>query len=698
MLFKTFSRSKLDPNGSEGGQQHNAGSDLENQMSFKHPTYSSKIVPQNIAHQLPQADEPFGMVHSYQGSNTCDPDANNSAIQQETIPGSCIADHNSQVYFQTLASPLLSSSQHTCISPRFIVPENTPVSSINSDTDTINPSGSSTPSSLRKSTDEDSNVEEPEFKPKHRFKFWRKSRGSIPKNATHKSTVFENPDVGVKEKHLVVHVASGTDPRGQYKVQVPKAALQAYLKLEEFAVYDFTGMEHADPKQWSKRKKIVHTVLYGMTTLVSQFNSAILSPAVSQIMNEFNVSFKIAVLCTCIYILGIALGPLLFAPMSEQYGRKLSTLLPFVIGALFTFMAACSTRIWFVILFRGLAGVCSAAPMVISGGMLSDIWSPKVRGNYLIIYSNFVTLGPCVAPIVAPVLLRYMSWRGLLFITSGLYLVVATVNVMSLSESYAPVILAREASARRMRTGNFLHHAKLDETSMTPKEFLKRHVRRPFKMMAVPLIALVALYASFVFGLFYLVTTSVPTTFQDYRNFSQIYSGLPMLAVYTGATVLGVPINLLAGLRYARKLAQNHNEPMPEQRLFAVLFLGLVLPLGIALFGYTVSNSQFHWIVPCLGLTLIGAGFFVIFQGCLNFLVDALPKYSASAMAVSTCMRSMLAGFFPLFSREIFYTFGIEQGTGVLTIIAVLCVPIPFCFFYFSNAINKKYQQYNFDL
>lgn len=137
---------------------------------------------------------------------------------------------------------------------------------------------------------------------------------------------------------------------------------------------------------------------------------------------------------------------------------------------------------------------------------------------------------------------------------------------------------------------------------------------------------------------------------------------------------------------------------MPEQRLFAVLFLGLVLPLGIALFGYTVSNGQFHWIVPCLGLTLIGAGFFVIFQGCLNFLVDALPKYSASAMAVSTCMRSMLAGFFPLFSREIFYTFGIEQGTGVLTIIAVLCVPIPFCFFYFSNAINKKYQQYNFDL
>jgi MFS family permease len=697
-MFKFFSRAQQDPNDNEGSQRDNAGSDLENQISFKDPSNFSPAVPRNIVHQLPQTNELFEMVHYHHVGSTCHTDTHISATQRETTPSIYISSHNNQVHFQTPPNPLLTSRQNMCAFSSFMVPENTPVSSINSDTDTINPSGSSTHSSLRKSTEEDPNVKELELKSKHLFKFWSKSRASPTKNVARKPTVFENPDVGVEEKELIVHIASDTDPRGQREVHVPKAALQAYLKREEFAVYDFTGMEYADPKEWSKRKKLAHTVLYGITTLVSQFNSAIMSPAVSQIMNEFNVSFKIAVLCTCLYILGIALGPLLFAPISERYGRKLSTLLPFVIGALFTFMAACSTRIWFVILFRGLAGVCSAAPMVISGGMLSDIWSTKERGNYLVIYSNFVTLGPCVAPIVASVLLRHMSWRGLLFITSGFYLVVATVNVLSLSESYVPVILAREASARRMRTGNFLHHAKLDETSMTLKEFLKRHVRRPLKMMTVPLIALVALYASFVFGLFYLVTTSVPTTFQDYRDFSQIHSGLPMLAVYTGATVLGVPINLLAGLRYARKLAQNDNKPMPEQRLFAVLFLGLVLPLGIALFGYTVANSQFHWIVPCVGLALIGAGFFVVFQGCLNFLVDALPKYSASAMAVSTCMRSMLAGFFPLFSREIFYTFGIEQGASALTTIAVLCVPIPFCFFYFSNTINKQYQQYNFDL
>lgn len=712
MFFPIFSRSQTALDVSDDDKQDTSNIDLEKQTSLIESLYCVTPMKTPSSSNLSQKDMHLKMVSHYNndnhndGSNCFDntkktfefvEDFSNNAIQDE---------------FQVSNHPLLNSSCELSMPQKIISLNQTSMSSTNSDSETIHLSDNLSQESIN-STQKELILESPfpkfksrlnaklrvksnlRFKPNIQVQTETLSKVTRPKP---EPTVFENPDVGIKDKELIVCIPSEIDPLRKDEVRLPKAALKEYIKKKEFKVYDFTGMEHADPKKWSKAKKLTHTILYGATTLVSQFNSAIMAPAVSQIMNEFNVPFKVAVLCTCLYILGIALGPLLFAPMSEWYGRKMSTLVPFTVGALFTFMAACSTKIWFVILFRGLAGVCSAAPMVISGGMLSDIWSTKVRGNYLIIYSNFVTLGPCLAPIVGPILLNHMSWRDLLYITSGLYVLVATVNAIFLSESYPPTILAREASERRMRTGNFLHHAKLDETFLTKTDFLKRHVRRPLMMMAVPLISLVAIYASFVFALFYLITTSVPTTFRDFRDFSEVNSGLPMLAVYAGATVLGVPINLLTGFRYARKLAENDNKPMPEHRLFGVLFLGVVLPIGMALFGLTVENDRFHWIFPCLGLALIGAGFFVIFQGCLNFLVDALPKYSASAMAVSTCMRSILAGFFPLFSREIFYTFGVEQGVSVLSAFAVLCVPIPFCFYFFSGAVNKRYQQYNFDL
>jgi hypothetical protein len=43
-------------------------------------------------------------------------------------------------------------------------------------------------------------------------------------------------------------------------------------------------------------------------------------------------------------------------------------------------------------------------------------------------------------------------------------------------------------------------------------------------------------------------------------------------------------------------------------------------------FGWT-ADPRFHWAIPTVATCFIGAGFNVIFQQCINFLVDTYGLY-----------------------------------------------------------------------
>jgi hypothetical protein len=51
-------------------------------------------------------------------------------------------------------------------------------------------------------------------------------------------------------------------------------------------------------------------------------------------------------------------------------------------------------------------------------------------------------------------------------------------------------------------------------------------------------------------------------------------------------------------------------------------------------------------------MMLLGLGFFTIFQSAITYLVDTYLMLSASALAASMFMRSVLAAAFPLFAKN----------------------------------------------
>jgi len=293
-------------------------------------------------------------------------------------------------------------------------------------------------------------------------------------------------------------------------------------------------------------------------------------------------------------------------------------------------------------------------------------------------------------------------------------------DVIILDETYPPALLVAKARRLRHETGNWALHARHEEWDVSVKELANKFLMTPFRLLATPICFLVALYASFVYGILYLYAlppfltsitniirclAAIPIQFAEDRGWGPVTSQLPFLGFLLGsllgggANVLYVPnlsfyALLLTGINsnnkfYIRKFEKNGNKAVPEARLPPMMIGSIFFAAGLFIFGWT-SYENIFWLAPVIGLVPMGFGFFTIFQAALNYLVDTFQKYAASAIAANTFLRSVFAGVFPLFVSPMFHNLGIPWASSLLGFIAVALIPIPYGFYIYGPSIRKR--------
>jgi hypothetical protein len=92
----------------------------------------------------------------------------------------------------------------------------------------------------------------------------------------------------------------------------------AHVKTSDAEIVDFNGDDDPyRPINWPFRKKLITTLLYGLTTMGSTWASSVYAPAVGQISGQFRVGEEVGLLGLSFLLMGFGLGPLLWAPLSE---------------------------------------------------------------------------------------------------------------------------------------------------------------------------------------------------------------------------------------------------------------------------------------------------------------------------------------------------------------------------------------------
>ncbi|CAP93140.1 Pc16g04700 [Penicillium rubens Wisconsin 54-1255] len=457
-----------------------------------------------------------------------------------------------------------------------------------------------------------------------------------------------------------------------------------HTKTSPDVIVDFDGPDDPyRPLNWGFKKKAVTTVLYGLTTM------GIYSTGQIQISQEFGISNEVATLGTSLLLFGLGLGPLIWAPLSELYGRKTAVLPPYFLAAIFSFATATAKDVQTIMITRFFTGFFGSAPVTNTGGVLSDIWSPEERGAAIVGYAMAVVGGPVIGPIAGGAIVQSnLGWRWTEYITGIMMMFFLIMDLLFVDESYPPVLLVYKARRLRFESGNWALHARHEEWDVTLKEIGNKYLVRPFQLLATPICFLVALYASFVYGILYLSLAAFPIVFQELRGWNQVVGALPFLAYLVGI-LIGGGINLANQKFYIKRFKANNNRPVPEARLPPMMIGSVLFASGMFVFGWT-SPKHIHWICPNIGAVMMGLGFFTIFQAALNYLIDTFQKYSASAIAANTFLRSMFAGCFPLFTAAMFHNLGVPWAASVLGFISVALIPIPYLFYKFGKRIRAR--------
>ncbi len=114
--------------------------------------------------------------------------------------------------------------------------------------------------------------------------------------------------------------------------------------------------------------------------------------------------------------LGLGIGPLLFGPISDAFGRKRIVYVGFGIFLFASFLCVYAESLQIMILGRILQGIGLSAPRTICIAIIRDSY----EGDYMARIMSFVTVVFLLVPIVAPAagkfVLDHYEWQGIFYV------------------------------------------------------------------------------------------------------------------------------------------------------------------------------------------------------------------------------------------------------------------------------------------
>jgi multidrug resistance protein len=299
-----------------------------------------------------------------------------------------------------------------------------------------------------------------------------------------------------------------------------------------------------NPHNWPKHRRWASTILIAMFAFIAPMASTMVAPALDTIADEFDIQSDIEqFLVMSIFLLAFAIGPFVWGPMSEVFGRVRVMQCANLIFLLFNTVCGFAKTKQQMMTFRFLSGIGGSAPQAIGGGILSDCFRAGDRGAATAIYSLMPFLSPAVAPIMGGYLTQYTTWRWVFWATSIFDAAVQVACFFLLKETFAPAILAKKAAHLRRATGNTQLHTKWQGPEHSMKKLIMKSLVRPLIMLGTqPALQAMALFRAYQYGLMYLVLATFNRVFEGAYNQSVARASLNYLSLGVGF-VIGLQIS-----------------------------------------------------------------------------------------------------------------------------------------------------------
>jgi DHA1 family multidrug resistance protein-like MFS transporter len=352
-----------------------------------------------------------------------------------------------------------------------------------------------------------------------------------------------------------------------------------------------------NPQNWSRKYRWWMIMILAFMTFVVSFASSVFSTATVVTAEQFGVSQEVMILGVSLYVVGFAVGPLVFGPASELYGRRT----PLMIGVfgfiIFQIPIGVATNLQTIFVCRFFGGAFGSAALAIVPGMAVDLFDPVERAMATMAYAAAVFCGPALGPIIGSltVVNKNLGWRWTAWFTMIMEVFFFIIALFTLKETFPAVILKKKAARLRQETRNWALHTKLDEDPVQFGYLMQKYGLKPAQMMArEPILIVMTIYISLVYGILYLIFFAYPFSFEGDRGMSPSIGSLPFIAIFIGVLIACVSLAWETKVIFTPKF-NKAKKVIPEERLPPMMVGGVILVVGLFWFAWTSQPSISPW-------------------------------------------------------------------------------------------------------
>jgi DHA1 family bicyclomycin/chloramphenicol resistance-like MFS transporter len=322
---------------------------------------------------------------------------------------------------------------------------------------------------------------------------------------------------------------------------------------------------------------------------------------------EFNASIPAMQMTISLYIFGLALGQLIYGPLSDAYGRRPILLIGLGIYTVSGILAAMAPSVDFLIFTRLLQALGGAAGLVLGRAMVRDTTIADEAVAKLAVMNLMIMIGPGLAPVIGGLLSAHVGWRSIFVLLASIGLIAWIFSYRLLTETGHP--------GEKLDVAIFINDYK---TLLSNRSFMG-----------------FALGGSLTTTTMYSFVSAAPFIFV-----TDLHATLTEVGVYLSSLILGIALgNTLTG-RLIRKVNPN-----------------TLLKYGIFIIG--VSASALLFIVYVDALTIVRT------VGLMMLFTFGVGMSSPIAMTKAISVNPLLTG-----SASGLYGF-IQMSIGALSIVFV---------------------------
>lgn len=185
-----------------------------------------------------------------------------------------------------------------------------------------------------------------------------------------------------------------------------------------------------------QKPTFIFILTLGILSMLPPLGVDMYLPSFLEIAKDLSVSPEQVQYTLTAFAYGMAFGQLFWGPFGDSFGRKPIILLGVIISALTALVLTEINSIGNFTAFRFMQGFFGAAPVVLSGALLRDLFSKDQLSKVMSTITLVFMLAPLVAPIVGGYIVKYFHWHAIFYVIGIIGILVASLVFVIIPETH----------------------------------------------------------------------------------------------------------------------------------------------------------------------------------------------------------------------------------------------------------------------